>query len=270
MTTISDSPKALAAMIPDGARVAIFKDCGVPVCLGRELIKRGARDLHIVTVPTGSLLIDMLIGAGCVKTVETSGVSLGEFGLAPRFIDAVTSGAISVRDATCPAVYAGLQAAEKGIPFMPLRGLLGTDVLRYRDDFRVINNPFSEADDPIVCLPAIQPDFTLLHCTVADRLGNLYIGRQAEFKLMAHAAKQTIATVEKIVDFNLLEDERYAASTLNALYVGSVAEVPGGARPLNLPGHYSLDRDTVAAYARAAQTQEGFRNWLDDDLTVAA
>ena len=270
MAIIENSIEALAQRIDDGSKLAIFKDCGVPVTLGRELIRQQRRELHIVTVPTGSMLIDMMIGAGCVGTVETSGVSLGEFGLAPRFIEAVRSGSVRVLDATCPAVYAGLQAAEKGIPFMPLRGLLGTDVLKYRDDFQVIDNPFADTADPIVCLPAIEPDFSLLHCPLGDRFGNLYIARQPEFKLLAHAAKHTLATVEQIVDFNLLEDERYAAATLNALYVDAIAEAPGGARPLNLPGHYALDRAAVTAYAQAAKTLEGFNNWLAVDLSAAA
>ena len=66
---------------------------------------------------------DLLIGAGCVAEVETSAVSLGEAGFAPRFTAALKAGAITVRDATCPAIHTMLQAAEKGVPFMPLRGL---------------------------------------------------------------------------------------------------------------------------------------------------
>ncbi|MGR8922096.1 MAG: CoA transferase subunit A [Gammaproteobacteria bacterium] len=258
---IADSAEALAARIPDGAKVALFKDCGVPMALGRALVRRGVRDLHVVTVPTGGLLPDMLIGAGCVATIETAGVSLGEFGLAPRFVDAVKTGRVRVLDATCPALYAGLQAAEKGIPFMPLRGLIGSDVLANRPDFAVIDNPFGE-DDPIVALPAIQPDAALLHVPVADRFGNVFIGRQAEFKIMAHAARATYVTCETLVDFNLLEDERYANACLNALYVDGVACAPAGAAPLNLPGHYDLDAAALKAYAAAAATPAGFADWL--------
>ncbi len=65
----------------------------------------------------------MLIGAGCVETLETSAVSLGEFGPAPRFTAAILAGTIRMMDATCPALHAQFQAAEKGVPFMPLRGL---------------------------------------------------------------------------------------------------------------------------------------------------
>ena len=258
---ITQSAADLVAQIPHGAKVAVFKDCGVPMELGRALVRRRIRDLHIVTVPTGGILVDMLIGAGCVATVETAGVTLGEFGLAQRFTQAVKSGAVQVKDATCPAVYAGLQAAQKGIPFMPLRGLIGSDVAASREDFRVVNNPFAE-DDPIVCLPAIQPDFSIFHAPMADREGNVYISRQAEMKIMAQASRATLVTVETIVEHNLLEDPILAPATLNGFYVDAIAAAPRGAWPLNLPAHYDYDREALAEYARACASAEGFADWL--------
>ena len=87
---------------------------------------------------------DLLIGAGCVETLETSAVSLGEFGPAPRFTAAILAGTIRMRDATCPALHAQFQAAEKGVPFMPLRGLIGSDVLAHRPDWKIIDNPFGD------------------------------------------------------------------------------------------------------------------------------
>src|SRR5215831_17397403 len=104
----------------------------------RALVRRGVRRLSLVALPTTSLQADLLIGAGCVETIETSAVSLGEFGLAPRFNAAVMAGAVRMKDATCPAIHAAFQATEKGVPFMPLRGLIGTDVLKQRADWKVI------------------------------------------------------------------------------------------------------------------------------------
>ena len=268
-TLIVDSVNTLAERISDGAKIALFKDNGVPMELGRALLRRKIKDLHIVTVPTGGILPDLLIGAGCVATVETAGISLGEFGLAPRFIAAVKAGDIVVLDATCPAIYAGLQAAEKGIPFMPLRGIIGSDILVHRPQFKIIENPFADSD-PIVALPAIQPDVSLFHAPLADRHGNIFIARQAELRLMAHAAKSTYVTIEKIVDFNLLEDETYAPACLNALYVDGIAVAPRGAWPLNLPGHYEIDTPRIKAYAALAQTAAGFNDWLVEHVNHSA
>jgi glutaconate CoA-transferase subunit A len=235
---------------------------GVPMAATRALIRRGVKNLHLIALPTSSLQADLLVGAGCVGTLETSAVSLGEFGAAPRFTKAILQGAIPMKDATCPALHAAFQAAEKGVPFMPLRGLIGTDVLKNRTDWKVVDNPF-ESDDRIVLLPAIRPDVALFHAPMADREGNVWIGRQRELVTMAHAAAKTIVTVEKLHDGNLLEDTGLAAGTLPGFYVDAVAIAERGAWPLGLPDYYGADADHLAEYARLAATAEGFAQYLD-------
>src|SRR5262249_12681509 len=151
------------APITDGCMLAVPREvAGVPMAATRALIRRGGKRLHLVALPPSSLQAGLLVGAGCVKILETSAVSLGEFGLAPRFTAAILAGTITMKDATCPALHAAFQAAEKGTPFMPLRGLIGSDLLSTRPDWRVIDNPFGN-DDPIVLLPPPKPDSPLLH-----------------------------------------------------------------------------------------------------------
>src|SRR6202166_1637341 len=90
------------APIADGCLLAVPRESsGAAMAATRALIRRGIKRLHLVTLPTSSLQADLLIGAGCVETLETSAVSLGEFGPAPRFSAAVLSGTIRMRDATC-------------------------------------------------------------------------------------------------------------------------------------------------------------------------
>ncbi|HYC18575.1 MAG TPA: CoA transferase [Pseudolabrys sp.] len=251
------------APIADGCMLVVPREVsGVPMAATRALIRRGVRQLHLVALPTSSLQADLLIGTNSVAILETSAVSLGEFGPAPRFTAAITSGAIKMKDATCPALHAALQASEKGVPFMPLRGLIGSDVLKYRDDWKIIDSPFAE-DDPIVLLPAIKPDVALIHAPMADRFGNVWIGRQRELATMAHAAGRTVATVEKIHEGNLLDDPTLAAGTLPGFYVESVALAERGAWPLGLPDFYSADPDHLAEYARLAATTEGFADYLE-------
>ncbi len=257
---------SLVADLPDGALVAAMKDTsGAPMALARALIRKGARGLHLVNMPTGGLFADVLIGAGCVATVEGGGVSLGEYGQAPCFVRAVKSGAVRPLDTTCPAVYAALQAGEKGNPFMPLRGLIGSDILNHRADYSVIDNPFAPpgARDPIVLIPAIRPDLALIHAPLADREGNLWVGRDHELRILAHAARRTVATVEEVADGNLNADPLRSAGLISSLYIDAVALAPRGALPRGMPGLYDEDAGAMAAYARAAATPEGFRAWLD-------
>jgi glutaconate CoA-transferase subunit A len=259
----------LAAMIPDGASVALAPDySGCALEVVRRLIRRGARDLHLIGVPQLGFQADLLIGAGAVRSIETAAVTLGEAGPAPCFTRAIRAGTLAIRDSTCPVLHAGLQAAEKGIPFMPMRGILGSDLVRHRPDWRVIDSPFGQ-DDPILLVPAIRPDVALFHAVRADPEGNVWIGVRRELMLMAHAARTTLVTVEEVVETSLLDDDLSAAGTIPGLYVGQIAHAPDGARPIGLRGSYPRDAGHVAAYAKAAASEDGFRRYLEQHVMRA-
>jgi glutaconate CoA-transferase subunit A len=217
----------------------------------------------LLGVPVLGMCADLLIGAGCVAEIETSAVSLGEAGLAPRFSEAAERGEIVLRDATCPMIHSGLQAAEKGVPFMPLRGVLGSDLVAQRPDWKVIDNPMGH-DDPIILAPAISPDVALFHARWADRAGNVWLGRRRELMTIAHAAKATLVSCESVREGNMLEDELLAPGVLTSVYVSGVAEARRGAWPLGVMDEYPIDDAHLAAYAKAARTREGFARYLDE------
>ncbi len=259
------SAETLATLIPDGASLAVAPDySGCAMEVVRALIRRRARQLHLIGVPQVGFQGDMLIGAGCVATLETAALTLGEYGPAPRFTAAVRAGSLRLKDATCPVIHGGLQAAEKGIPFMPLRGVLGSDLLQYRDDWKVMPNPFAapSSDDPILLVPAIQPDIALIHAARADRQGNVWIGVRRELMTMAHAARTTLVSVEEITDEELLADDRTAAGTIPSLYVHAIAHAPHGAWPVGLRGGYPADHAHLARYVELAASEEGFARYL--------
>lgn len=257
------SPAELAAKIKSGAKLAVPPDqSGAAVGLTKYIIANGARDLHLVCAPIGGLQVDMLVGAGLVTTIETSAVSLGEAGGAPSFTRAIKAQSIRIMDATCPAMLTGLVAAQKGVPFIPMRGLIGSDILRTRPDWTVIENPY-EKDDPIVAIPAIHPDVCLFHAPEADRYGNVRVGRRGELQLLAYASAMTLVTVERIVEKSLLSDEASAAGVLPSLYVTAIAEMKNGAWPNALWGEYEQDAGEISRYAAAARTPEGFNSYMD-------
>ena len=256
----------LAARVRPGDSLAVPVDrAGVSMAATAALIEAGIHDLKLVCVPISGMQADLLIGAKAVSAVETSAVSLGEAGGAPRFSAAVREGAFALRDATCPAILAGLLAAQKGVPFMPIAGIIGSDLLRVRSDWKVIESPVGEPA-PIVVVPAISPDVALFHAPEADRAGNIRIGRHRELAAMAYAAKRTLVTVERIVDRNLLASEDSAAGVLPSLYVEAVAVAEHGAWPLPLWDEYETDDAEVARYAAMARTEEGFRAYLSGFL----
>ena len=254
--------ETLVTRIEDGTSLALPPDySGCAMSAVRLLIERGVTDLRVITVPQGGLQVDLLIGAGCVSVLESAAVTLGEHGLAPRFTDAMRTGSIHMRESTCPAIHAGLQAAEKGLPFMPLRGIIGSDLVRYRPDWIVQDNPFAD-DDPIVLLPAIRPDVALFHAPLADTDGNVWVGIRRELMTMAHAAETTLVTVEEVISDSLLADERTAAGVIPSMYIHGISVAEKGAWPVGLWGCYAADYDHLQDYVRRAITMEGFNEYL--------
>jgi glutaconate CoA-transferase, subunit A len=255
----------LAALIPDGALLALPPDYSLPAMeVVRALIRKKSQRLRLLGVPVLGLCADLLIGAGCVAEVESSAVSLGEAGLAPRFSEAAEKGEIVVRDATCPAVHTALQATEKGVPFMPLRGVLGSDLVKNRSDWQVLQNPFSGSEDPILFIPAIAPDIALFHARWADEAGNVWVGRRRELATIAHASKQCFVTYEQQKAGDMLEDELLAPGVISAAYVTALAPAKRGAWPLGMPEVYDIDDAHLAHYARAARTREGFQRYIEE------
>ena len=258
---------AMAASVPDGALIALPPDNSLPsVALAKALVRRGARGLRLLGVPVSGFATDILIGAGCVAEVETSAVSLGEAGFAPRFSAALKAGTIKVRDATCPAIHTMLQAAEKGVPFMPLRGVIGSDIVANRADWRVVQNPFSDTPDLVLLLPALSPDIAVFHAVMADAEGNVWVGRRRECATVAHASKRALVTVERVVEGNFLEDERLAPGTISGTYIEAVAIAVRGAHPVALLDEYGTDAAHVAQYARMAKTDAGFEQWCAEHV----
>jgi len=258
------SAEQISLQVADGALLALPPDYSlVAMEAVRALIRRRAQGLRLLGVPILGLSADLLIGAGCVAEIETSAVSLGEAGLAPRFTEAAERGEIRVKDATCPAIHSGLQAAEKGVPFMPLRGVLGSDLVAKRTDWKVLENPFGN-EDPILLLPAIRPDVALFHARWADEAGNVWVGRRRELATLAHAAKTALVTFEELRKGDMLEDELLAPGVISSIYVSAVAHAPRGAWPLGVPGVYGADDLHLSQYAKAAKTREGFQRYLDE------
>jgi glutaconate CoA-transferase subunit A len=259
----------LAARIPDGALIALPPDYSLPAMeVVRALIRKKSRKLRLLGVPVLGMCADLLIGAGCVAEVESSAVSLGEAGLAPRFSEAAENGEIVVRDATCPAVHSALQATEKGVPFMPLRGVLGSDLVSNRRDWQVLQNPFSGKEDPILFVPAIAPDIALFHARWADEAGNVWVGRRRELATIAHASRKTYVTFEEMRPGDMLEDELLAPGVISATYITALAPAKRGAWPLGIPEVYDIDDAHLAHYAQAARTREGFQRYLDEFVCI--
>ena len=147
---------------------------------------------------------------------------------------------------------------------MPLRGILGSDLYKNRNDWSVINNPMSSKtnDEKIVILPAVQLDILIFHASKADINGNVQIGRRRELATLAHASKKVYVTVEEIVDEDFFDCELKAAASLSSLYVDGISLARNGAWPCGLTDRYEIDSNEMSEYAKSAKYQETFDEYM--------
>ena len=248
---VTDLSSAIAP-IRDGSRVAIGGNTihRGPGAAVHELVRQGKAGLDVVKT-AGAYDIDLLSATGCAASVSAGYVGYESvFGLAPAYRRAVEAGTVVANEHACYTVIAGLRAAIQGVPFMPVAGLLGSDLLGARD-FRTIEDPYS--GETVVAVPVLKPDVAIIHVHEADDLGNALItGSKFEDVLMAQAADRVILTAERIVDGAAFASDPSLA-TISSLYVDAVVEAPRGAWPLGCAGLYEPDLAFLAEFVEAGK-----------------
>src|SRR5215217_6987408 len=174
---MADKRRSLAEVVatsPDGSRLALGANTlhRAPAAAVHELIRQGKRRLEIVKT-AGAYDVDLLCGLGCASVVSAGYVGYeAEYGLAPLYRRAVESGTVEAREHACYTIIAGLRAAAQGVPFMPLNGLQGSDLVGLRG-FASVRDPYTDQD--VIVVPAIVPDVALIHVQEADVDGNARI-----------------------------------------------------------------------------------------------
>ncbi len=149
-----------------------------------------------------------------------------------------------------------------GVPFVAVRGLLYSDMLKYRPDLLVQDNPFNPGEQVVVAQP-IRPDVAVFHALQADRWGNTITPGPRDDVMLARAARRVIVTTETVVDTPLSPGDAPRDTFLPAIDVDVVVEAPLGAHPCGLGRLYEHDPDHCRTYLIAAQHQERFRAYLE-------
>ena len=146
-----------------------------------------------------------------------------------------------------------------GIPFIPVRGILGSHYFSIQPRFKVMKCPFSGHE--VVVVEAIVPDYTVIHAFKADSKGNVLIDKHSDVDLAVQAAKVAIATVEEIVgEGKLVPDKKSRLMSRMNFY--AIVPVPFDAHPTGCPGYYSLDRDHLKQYVKMADNKKSFKSYL--------
>lgn len=270
MGKVMTLPDAVARFVRSGASVGLggqnIGRCAMaPV---HEIIRQGHRDLTIYGCNL-SISMDLLVGAGLVRRCESGTGNLERFGSTFRWRRGIEEGTLEVEDYSHLAMISRFLAGEMGVPFMPVKSLLGSDMLTCTSGsgfkkFEVIDNPWNRGE-PVVLVPAVIPDVSVIHVQKADPLGNVIIeGFATHEPEMVRASHHTIVTCEELVETEEIrrDPER---TTIAYPHVSAVVHQPWGAYPTATYRYYDYDANEVTRYQAVARAGgDDYRRYLDE------
>jgi glutaconate CoA-transferase, subunit A len=254
---------AIADFVPDGASVALGLQMEqmIPFGAGHEIIRQRKRDLTLIG-PISDILFDQLVAAGCVEKVIAAWVGNVMMGSAYNFRHAVEHNAIKIVNMTNFTVALALQAGAMGVPFLPTRSALGSDVAKNNHFFYQIVSPF-EPGESLHAVRALNPDVTIVHVQRADREGNAHCW--GNFGVMiegVRAAKRVIVVAEEIVEPQVISSDPNR-TVIPGFLASAVVECAYGAHPSPVQGYYKRDDVFFRQYHEHTKTKAGSDAWLD-------
>ncbi len=287
MSKAATMHSAIAELVPDGSSVALGLQMEqmIPFAAGHEIIRQKKRGLTLIG-PISDILFDQLIGAGCVERVIAAWVGNVMMGSAYNFRRAVESGALKVTDMSNFGVALALQAAAMGVPFLPTRTALGSDVAKGNPFFAEMESPFGgempahvgqpsrlpgqlgtagphdTGGEKLHAVRALAPDVALVHVQRADAEGNAHCW--GNFGVMLEgmrAAKRVIVVAEKVVEPEVIASDPNR-TVIPGFLVNAVVECPYGAHPSPVQGCYSRDDAAFQQYHEQTKTPADFAAWL--------
>src|SRR4051794_22370397 len=268
MSKIMTMRQAVAEHIHDGASIALGLQMEqmIPFAAGHEIMRQKKRGLRLIG-PISDILFDQMIGAGCVVDVVAAWVGNVMMGSAYNFRHATEvenpgkpGEKLRVFNMTNFTLALALQAGAMGVPFLPTRTAMGSDVPKGNHFFYQIISPF-EPKETLLAVRAIIPDVTIVNVQRADVEGNAHCW--GNFGVMlegVRAAKKVIVVAEEIVSPEVIASDPNR-TVIPGFLVSAVVRVPYGAHPSPVQGYYSRDNDFFRAYHVETKTPEEYARW---------
>lgn len=252
---------AIAEFVLDGSAVAMGLQLEqmIPFAAGHEIIRQKKRDLRLIG-PISDCLFDQIIGAGCVKDVVAAWVGNVMMGQAYNFRRAAETGEIRVFNVTNFTIALGLQAGAMGVPFLPTRTAMGSDVPKGNHFFYQIISPF-EPKETLFAVRAIVPDVTIVHVQRADEEGNAHCwGNLGVMQEAVRAAKKVVVVAEEVVSREVIASDPNR-TVIPGFLVSAVVPEPFGAHPSPVQGHYSRDNEFFRTYHAETKAADDYAQW---------
>ncbi|MEY2414252.1 MAG: glutaconate CoA-transferase, subunit, partial [Acidobacteriaceae bacterium] len=263
MSKLRTMTEAIERLIPDGSSVALGLQLEqmIPFAAGHEIIRQKKRDLTLIG-PISDILFDQVITAGCVSQVIAAWVGNVMMGSAYNFRRAVEDDGMKIFNMTNFSVALALQAGAMGVPFLPTRTALGSELTKGNHFFYQIISPFTP-QETLWAVRALNPDVTIVHVQRADSEGNAHCW--GNFGVMiegVRAAKRVIVVAEEIVAPEVIASDPNR-TVIPGFLVNAVVECAHGAHPSPVQGYYKRDDAFFREYHDQTKTKEASEAWLE-------
>ena len=266
---VMSAPEAIERFVKDGDHLIIGNyTVGTCMALVFEILRQSKKGFTLYS-QSGILDVELLVAAGAVEKLVTTYVlrSGGRNG-GSAVERALQEGSLQIEDYTNFNYSARLMAGMHGFSFMQVfEGIMATDLFKKRsfmgdDKYRVIKCPYTGKD--VVTVPAANPDVCIVHVQRADKFGNAqYWGAIGSVPSAALASKKIIITCEEIVDTGIIRSSPHH-TIIPAFRTNAVIEVPWGAHPTEVVGHYNQDKLMWGLFIMAAAREESLQKWMDE------
>ncbi len=217
--------------------------------------------------PISDISTDMLIGSGCVKTVTGAWVGNVSGGMGHNYRRAAEKGipnTIKINDYSNFSIGMAFFAGAYGLPYIPVKSILGSDITKSNTSIKMSTNPFSDELEPVALVPALKPDVAFLVVQRSDRFGNSHIwGSTGLTQEASIAAEKIIVLADQIVEPEVIASDP-SRVLIPGFGVNAVCHVPAACHPSPLIGRWKRDHEFFHHYHQETRDLAGFENWCDE------
>jgi len=257
---VMDEKEAVSQFVKDGDYIGVelYGTVRAPLSIVREIARQGKK--HLKLAGQGLLEIDYLLALDLVDAMDVTYIGYEVLGLSNIFRRAAEKGKVKIVEWSNAAMSWRFKAAALGVPFIPIRSMLGSDTFRY-SSAKVIRCPFTGIK--LCLLPALILDVGIIHVHKADKYGNAVIEGISGFAFeMARASKRLIISTEEIVSTD--EIRRYPERTIIPYFlVDAVVYAPFGSHPGEMVYLYERDENHLKMFLEMTKTEEGTREYME-------
>ncbi|MDP6344607.1 MAG: CoA-transferase [Alphaproteobacteria bacterium] len=260
--------EAIAEFVHDGDSVVLGAalENAIPFAATHELIRQERRNLNVIA-PISDISTDMLIGAGCVAEVTGAWVGNVSGGMGHNFRRAAESGQpnpIRIYDYSNFSIGMAFFAGAYGLPYVPLKSILGSDIVKSNPRMKMAENPLADEPEPVVLVPALKPDIAFLVVQRADRNGNSHIwGSTGLTQEASIAAEKIIVLADEIVEPEVIASDP-SRVLIPGFGVNAVCHIPAACHPAPLIGRWRRDNVFFHDYHKETRAPEEFDRWCDE------